>query len=484
MEGIADPGLVAEPIDVFGFEPEPTEQSALDEISPGRGTFFDERIDMLAPGGAALTAKVLEILADGIPRQRKRRQDAQDDHEIRTRKLIANGLRCHFYRDPPRTSYFRRADSYPDKPRWMRGQQLANAVDDMEAMRLLAALDSKQSPNKDRAYSSSYIVSPALLRLADECGVTATSIKRQEPPERLVRLYQRKGPRKFDYDRGRLAKSQKGEQVQFPPTPEPQDWTERLAAINAFYDRQVIDIGLTGEQLQIWLDKFNNDEDRRGAPYRLPERIQTDLCRIFNNGDPNEPRFDQGGRLAGGWWLSVPKCLRKCITINGQPTLELDYSACHPRMLYHEAGKDYLKDAYILPEIEAYERRTGVEPETYRGCIKWQMQVLINCRGKPERADKPDDVEVPPDIPLAEIVAMIEAEHQPIASAFKTGAGMRLMKRESDIALKIVETAASQEWTILPIHDSFITTIDRHRELYYLMKETYYEELNHYPIIR
>lgn len=483
MEGIADPGLLAEPFDVFAFDAEPAEQPSIDEISPGRGTFFDERIDMLDPGGAVLTAKVLDVLAHGIPRQRKRRQDAQDDHEIRTRKLIANGLRCHFYRDPPRTSYFRRADSYPDKPRWMRGQQLANAVDDMEAVGLVAALESKQSPNKDRAFSSSYISSPALLRLAEECGVTANSIKRREPPERLVRLYQRKGPRRFDYDRGRLAKSQKGEQVQFAATQDTQDWIERLAAINAFYGRQEIDIGLTGEQLQIWLDKFNSDEDRRGAPYRLPERIQTDLCRIFNNGDPNEPRFDQGGRLAGGWWLSAPKKLRKCITINGQSTLELDYSACHPRMLYHEAGLDYLKDAYTLPEIAEYERRMGVEPKTYRGCIKWQMQVLINCRGKPERADKPDDVEVPPDIPLAEIVAMIEAEHQPIASAFKTGAGMRLMKRESDIALRIIETAKNQKWTVLPIHDSFITTTDMHKELYHLMKETYYDEFNHYPII-
>lgn len=484
MEGISDSGFWAEPLDVLAFAPEPAERPAIDAISPGRGTFFDERIDMLDPGGAALTGKVLDILADGIPRRRKRRRDAQDDHEVRTRKLLANGLRCHFYRNPPRTSYFRRAESYPDKPRWMRGMQLANAVDDMEFMGLIAALDSRQSLRKEQSYSSSYIVSPALLRLADECGVTATSIKRMEPPERLVRLYKRKGPRRFDYDRGLLGKSPKGEQVQFIATPETQDWTERLTEINAFYNQQEIDIGLTGEQLQLWLDKYNNDEDRRGAQYRLPERVQTDLCRIFNNGNPDEPQFDQGGRLAGSWWLSVPKKLRKYITINGQPTLELDYSACHPRMLYHEVGIDYLKDAYILPKIEAYERQIGVEPNTYRACIKWLMQVLINCRGKPERAVKPDDIAVPPDIPLAEIVAMIEGEHQPIASAFKTGAGMRLMKRESDIALSIVEIATKQGWTILPIHDSFITTEKMHEDLYHLMREMYYIEFNHYPIIR
>ena len=479
-----DPGLLAEPIDVFAFDAEPAEPLVAEAVSPGRGTFFDERIDMLDPGGGALTAEVLDILASGIPRQRKRRQDAQDDHEIRIRKLIANGLRCHFYRDPPRTSYFRRAESYPDKPRWMRGMQLANAVDDMEIMGLVAGLDSKQSPKKDQAFSSSYIVSPWLVRLAADYGVSATSIRRREPPDRLVRLYQRKPPREYDFDRGGLARSKKGQHVQFLPAHETQDWTDRLAAINAFYDRQVIDIGLTTEQLQYWLDKFNNDKDRSGAPYRLPERLQTDLCRIFNNGKPDDPLFDQGGRLSGGWWMPVPKELRKVITINGQPTLELDYSACHPRMLYHEAGLDYMDDAYILPEIEAYERRIGVKSETYRPCVKWLMQVLINCRGKPERAEKPDNVEIPPDFSLSEIVGMIEANHQPIAFAFKTGAGMRLMKRESDIALMIVDTATKQGWPVLPIHDSFITTRDRHRDLYFLMKETYFSELNRYPIIK
>lgn len=487
MEGIADSGLWAEPFDVFAFSgddcAEPLPQS-LEQLAPGKGTFFDERVDMKDPGGAILTQRVLEILANGIPRERKRSGDAQADHEIRIRKLIANGLRCHFFRDPPRTSHYRKADKYLDKPRWMRGLQLAGGVDDLEKVGLVTALGFKRTPKKAQAYTSSYLVSPEMVRLAEECGVTDASINRYEPLERLVRLYQKRPGRYYDFELGRLVRPPKGERIMFEPIPETQDLTERLAALNAFYDQQDISIGLTAEQLDFWIKKRNREKDRSGAPYRSPERLQTDLCRIFNNGLPDDPKFDQGGRLAGGWWMAVPKELRGNITINSQPTLELDFSACHPRMLYHDEGIDYAEDAYSLPEIEAYERAMCLPSGTYRPCVKWAMPVLINCRGRPDMADRPDDVEVPPDIDLMGIIGFIEAKHQRIAGAFKTGAGMRLMKRESDIALNIIETAARRGWTILPIHDSFITETKRHRELYHLMKEAYFQEFNKYPIIK
>jgi len=40
----------------------------------------------------------------------------------------------------------------------------------------------------------------------------------------------------------------------------------------------------------------------------------------------------------------MPKEVRKCIRIDGEPACELDYKAHHIRMLYHEMGVDYRED--------------------------------------------------------------------------------------------------------------------------------------------
>ena len=48
--------------------------------------------------------------------------------------------------------------------------------------------------------------------------------------------------------------------------------------------------------------------------------------------------------MYGAWWITVPKALRRKITINGKPTVELDFSGCAIRMLYHERGLEPLWD--------------------------------------------------------------------------------------------------------------------------------------------
>ena len=60
---------------------------------------------------------------------------------------------------------------------------------------------------------------------------------------------------------------------------------------------------------------------------------QSDLHRVFNRSS-----FNLGGRLYGAWWENIPKELRQCITINGNPTIELDFPHLHPTLLYIEAG--------------------------------------------------------------------------------------------------------------------------------------------------
>ncbi|MFZ0449115.1 MAG: hypothetical protein WAL98_07720 [Desulfatiglandaceae bacterium] len=48
--------------------------------------------------------------------------------------------------------------------------------------------------------------------------------------------------------------------------------------------------------------------------------------------------------MYGAWHINMPKEVRKCIRIDGEPACELDYKAHHIRMLYHEMGVDYRED--------------------------------------------------------------------------------------------------------------------------------------------
>jgi hypothetical protein len=69
------------------------------------------------------------------------------------------------------------------------------------------------------------------------------------------------------------------------------------------------------------------------------------LYRVFNNGT-----FEQGGRFHGGWWQYVRKTVRPSILINGQATVEVDYSGFNPAVLLAKAGQVVPQDPYsVIP---------------------------------------------------------------------------------------------------------------------------------------
>ena len=452
---------------------------------PGQGTFFDEHVDFNEPEGAEFTARILAIYDEAKPKERAWKAIDLANHTIRIRKILANGMRVHFHRKLPSVLYFRGANSkhYRDKAGWMRHGALGDVVNVLADAGLVQTITGGLAPNGSEkpSWASSYAPTDKLIAIAVECGVSVKSADLHYDPSELVRLFAPKATPFFDWTTGRLSQRAKGRPIKFEPTPETQEWTATLEAINAFYRQQDIGLGLSPDDLAHWLAVRNDDPDRKGAPYRLPELFKTDIYRVFNNGDAANPTFDKGGRLFGGWWMSTAEDLRKAIIINGQPTVEIDYAECHPRMLYHRAGLDGQGELYTLPEIAAYEVATGVKPDTYRPYIKWLMQVLINCRGRPYFVDKPERLIMPPDFTVKQIVGFIEARHQPIKEVFKTGAGLDLMRIESEIALEIVSAAMAEGWTVLSIHDSFVTSIDRLDRLKAMMIDAYVQRLGREP---
>lgn len=453
--------------------------------TPGKGTFFDEFVDFKEPEGTRLTERLVELYDKVRPRQRKR---GRENLRLRLRRIAANALRCHFFRSPPAVLYYRGAEiaAYDDKPSWMKHAALKDVVDALADADLVSTIIGKKMPrgHKTRSWLSSFWATSRLILLADECGVAEESFERRVPEDSLVRLYEPKSGHEFDRLNGGLFQPRKKKRIWFEPTAETNEWTTTLRAINDFYREQQFSVGLSHTQQTQWLADHNNDPDRLGVPLRKPEYFGTDLYRVFNLGDKGAPSFEFGGRLFGPWWQNISGDLRKGIVINGLSTVELDYRYCFARMLYHLNGLDVEGELYAVPEIDVYEIENGLEAGTYRPFIKWLFQVMLNGKGRPGLALPPDDVARPTDIAIGKVARWLKARHRPVADAFGTGAGFTLMRLESDIALEIVSTAMNEGWPVLPIHDSFVATVDRRERLRHLMMDIYYKKIGNYPAIK
>jgi len=165
------------------------------------------------------------------------------------------------------------------------------------------------------------------------------------------------------------------------------------------------------------------------------------LWRVFNRG-----KFTLGGRFYGGWWQQVRKADRAFLEINGEAVAEPDYEQHHANMLYEKAGKPLPAAAYALDGWERTLVKKAflilINADTYEAAVRAIMQE-IRGQGAREKAEQ--------------LIAGIKHRHQPIERYFHTGAGLRLMRIDSDMAEQVLKTGLSQGFVWLPIHDSFVT---------------------------
>lgn len=428
-----------------------------------KGTWFNPAIDLRDPEGGALLEEVLAMIAAIEDRNRRRRPLDEASHQTRVRKILANGFRCHHYRRPAWVAYSRRSDDYGNGPSWLNGKAMRRTVD------LLTQIGLLHGSLGELGTSSTYALTRTLCAMGERAGITQYSLTARIPPECLVRL------------RGEQSRADVG----FRDTADTRHWTRLLEAYNSFLSEQDIGSELSADEENQWVQHRNKEyREKKGhdcPPLLRPERIQTDLYRKFNNGS-----FDYGGRLYGGWWITVPKELRRKITINGQPTIELDYSGCAPRMLYHERRIDYRADPYRLEPIAALEQEQGLEPDHFREAIKVMMQAQINGNPDkhPELISLPDGLSFHPHFKRSEVQRMIEECHAPIADAFRTGAGLRLQKKDGDLCLSIITALKDQGIAALPIHDSFIAPAENEDQLMEAMNLLYFEQFSLFPLVK
>lgn len=164
------------------------------------------------------------------------------------------------------------------------------------------------------------------------------------------------------------------------------------------------------------------------------------LHRVFNRCS-----FSLGGRFFGVWWQNIPSEFRADISINGIGTIELDYPYLHPSLLYLEAGRQMHGDPY---DLAGWPRRV----------VKIAFNALVNA-DTPQAALRAIAKEIGGEGAHAEartLVREIEARHPAIAHMFGSGAGLNLMRRDSDMTESIQLRLARKGIISLPIHDSYI----------------------------
>ena len=191
---------------------------------------------------------------------------------------------------------------------------------------------------------------------------------------------------------------------------------------------------------------------------------QLSLTRIFSKGS-----FKHGGRLYAPV-QNYTKQTRKYFYLDGEPTIEIDYSSIHPHMLYHKEGLEFDGDDPYA--IEGFNRDD----------VKVAFNVMLNKEavGANKSAAKTISKNLDCDIDTAEALeTAIQTLHSPIAHHFNTGVGLTLQRRDSDIALLVINPFVNElKRPIICVHDSFVVSVRDTETLILAMNDSYKEVHN------
>lgn len=181
------------------------------------------------------------------------------------------------------------------------------------------------------------------------------------------------------------------------------------------------------------------------------------ISAIYNNSS-----FDCCGRLynkskQGLDYQNLSAEKRKEIKIDGEETIELDYSALHITMLYHMQGVDLTFDPYSF-----YSDRKQAKKVIYRIFNSDNIGRMIYGLNQ-------EDTQVD----WLNVITRAKQMHEKIAKYFGSGIGTKLMNIDSKIMLDVLEYFADKQIVALGMHDSVIIQKKHYEELKQVMKETY-----------
>jgi hypothetical protein len=300
-----------------------------------------------------------------------------------------------------------------------------------------------------------------LARQFDEFGLKWTM---QQPlaPESLIIV------KDFENPQG-VSKAQRGAKIviKTPQTQEVKEWQNNLALINKSLCSHCFSLEITDEQLETLSKVMRNAKKNLikwtevNATTLDFSRIQ--LYRVFSRGS-----LYKGGRFYGGWWQSVPSSYRGHILIDGNKTIELDYSSMALSCLYGISGADFdqSNDLYDLG-LDEWQSASDCR----RPIIKEFINSLLNDDTKRYRLKDADLKLI--GIKHQDLLALVIKKHPILEPYLYSGYGLDLQFLDSQIAERIMLKLIQNNIAVLPIHDSFIIRLGYEDKLREAMHESF-----------
>lgn len=187
------------------------------------------------------------------------------------------------------------------------------------------------------------------------------------------------------------------------------------------------------------------------------------LYRAFSGED------GRGGRLYGPWVQGVPSELRRYLTINGRPTVELDYGSMQLVLLYAIHGLS-------VPTGDLYEI-----PGQLRDIMKMVLTVSVGAKTKSSALDAlrnklQDDNTISHRAGDAERYYSTFWHHH--RAVYPHGGKSNqvwaeLQYADSQIALRVLRYLLEQGIPAIPIHDSFIVQEQHELQLQQAMRQAF-----------
>ena len=166
--------------------------------------------------------------------------------------------------------------------------------------------------------------------------------------------------------------------------------------------------------------------------------------------------------------------------INGKPTVELDYSALHIRMLYHMEEIDYRNDPYAVLCNREEERKMYKLVQLIDINTANDKKAIMAIRDQFRKERIGYDLT---DKSLGKLLEGFRHAHQPIAKYLNTGIGLMLQNTDSIITEAILIELMKEGIACLPVHDSYIVEERYEDVLMEKMSEAYEKLMGFQPVI-
>ena len=260
-----------------------------------------------------------------------------------------------------------------------------------------------------------------------------------------------------------VLKDAKGEVVKYLHTEYTRKLSAKLTLINRVYSHHTFDVYL------------DSDKDTHHLTRFFPR-----LRSIHN-----QKNFERGGRLYNQsprsiCYQQLSKIQRSNILIDGERTVELDYSSLHIHLLYAKVGLQLEKDGYsfLAPELRPAAKKLmlillNCDAEHKLRSSLGETKYNLLCKGSFRTAKDNSMLAALEKMNTKEALAIAKEYHKPIKQFFCSGISLELQNLDAKIATAIVAGFATRGIPVLPVHDSFIIAKSCQEELREAMQTAY-----------